>query len=148
MLCTTRSGFWPHQVSGILSERSFSFSGKNVPTCFRVALNPHVPPLRGVKRCPATSRVADCAPFQHTWAGTYGPSTPSSSLWCSSATLRRRLRLLRALLTGPYDLAKNFKVTHTFEPYEPNAENDVDMMYVGVWHTLHEAHVLLSELSS
>ena len=76
------------------------------------------------------------------------PSTPSSSLWCSSATLRRRLRLLRALLTGPYDFAKNFNVTHTFEPYKPNAENDVDMMYVGIWHTLHEAHVMLSELSS
>ena len=87
MLCTTRSGFWPHQVSGILSERSFSFSGKNVPTCFRVALNPHVSPLRGVKRCPATSRVADCAPFQHTWAGTYGHRVRHQAL-CGAPLLR------------------------------------------------------------
>ena len=27
-------------------------------------------------------------------------------------------------------------------------ENDVDMMYAGIWRTLHEAHVLLSKLSS
>ena len=44
------------------------------------------------------------------------------------------------LLTGLPDFGKNFKVTLTIEQYELNAENDMEMMNVGCWHTLRGAH--------
>uniref|UniRef100_A0A7S1F7R0 D-xylose 1-dehydrogenase (NADP(+), D-xylono-1,5-lactone-forming) n=1 Tax=Noctiluca scintillans TaxID=2966 RepID=A0A7S1F7R0_NOCSC len=45
--------------------------------------------------------------------------------------------------TKAQDFAKNFNVTHAYESYEALAESDVDVVYVGTWHTLHEAHVML-----